>query len=142
MVMATSSPGAALGSELGGDLHRQRAGGQQRGGYLPIQGVHGRGGLAGAHRLPVQVMGEAQHLAALGQQLAADELLDGVEQGRGGHLEDRGELGHGEPASHRRGDRGHVAGGRRHAGQTPAHALAHPEREPGFGQRGAPRHRG
>ena len=126
-------------SELGGDLHGQRAGGQQRGGYLAVEGVYGRAGLAGAHCLPVQVMGEAQHLAALGQQLAADELLDGVEQGRGGHLEDRGELAHGEPASHRRGDGGDVSGGRRHAGQTPAHAVAHPEREPGFGQRGAPR---
>ena len=134
--------GRGAGGELGGDLHRQRAGGQQRGGYLPIQGVHGRGGLAGPHRLPVQVMGEAQHLPALGQQLAADQLLDGVEQGRGGHLEDRGELGHGEPASHRRGDGGHVPGTRRHPGQTSAHALARPEREPGFDQRGAPRSRG
>lgn len=137
-MMATSSPGGA-GSEPGGDLHGQCAGGQQRHGDLAVEGLHGRGWLAGAHRLPVQVMGEAQHLPALGQQLAVDELLDGVQQGGGGRVEHRGELGHGEPASHRRGNRGDVAGGGRHAGQTPAHALANPQREPGFHQRGAPR---
>ena len=130
--------GHGAGGELGGDLHRERAGGQQRGGYLPVEGMHGRGWLAGAHRLPVQVMGEAQHLPAVGQYLAADELLDGVEQGRGGNLEDRGQLGHGEPASHRRGDGGGIAGSRRHAGKTPAHALPHPQRKPGLHQRGVP----
>jgi len=127
------------GGELGGDLHRQRPGGQQRRGYLAVQGVHSRGGLAGAHRLSVQVMGETQHLSALGEQLTADQFPDRVEQARGGHIEDRGELAHSEPASQRRGDSGDVAGGRRHAGQASAHPLAHPQRQPGLHQRGTPR---
>ena len=70
-----------------------------------------RGGLAGAYRLPDQVVGEGQGLPAFSEQLAADEFVDGVEQCGGGDGEDGGDLCDGEAATHGSSDRGNPACG-------------------------------
>jgi hypothetical protein len=71
--------------ELGGDLHGQRPGFQERGSDLAVEGLDRGRRQARAHRLPVQVVAEAQRLRALGQQFTADELADGVDPAH--HLE-------------------------------------------------------
>jgi hypothetical protein len=125
--------------QLGGHLDRERTGGQQGRGDLAVEGLRGRGRLAGAYCLAVQVVAEAQLAAAFGEELGCEEFVDRVEQGRGGHVADRGELRDREAAAHGRSDRRNVAGCRRHSPQSPSHRLTHSPGKPPVCQGGVPR---
>jgi hypothetical protein len=61
-----------------------------------------------------------------------------VEQGRGRHVEDGGELRDREAAAHGRGDRRHVAGRGRHQRQPPSHRLTQSPGKLSLAQGGAP----
>ena len=106
---------AGLGArrDLRGYLDGRGAGRQEHVGGLAVERAPGRHRDALADGLAGDVVPEGEAVAALDEHPAVDQLVHRPEQCRRGPVEHVGQVGEGEPAAERGGDRGGLASGRR-----------------------------
>ncbi len=110
--------------DLSGDLDGRGAGRQEHVGGLPVKRSPGRHGNALTDGLARDVVPEGKAVPALDQHPAVDQLLHRPEQCRRGPVEHVGQVGEGEPAAERGGDRDGLASRRGDAAQALSHRDA------------------